>query len=143
MNEIELQKALVKEAFNTHKNLPDFGGIGEEGSLKLRNYIWKVCGFLEHESPKRGHDPSTLSTQSSKKHGLVTSYKLWSAFTKNIRYNVDQKCKAVTLPRFGTFARSQDDPLKATFTPSVELAAALGVDRSSEPTGLETAQPEW
>ena len=38
MNEIEVQKLLIKEAF-AKKTAPDFGGIGDENSLKLLNYI--------------------------------------------------------------------------------------------------------
>ena len=52
MNEIEVQKLLVKEAFCKVKPIPDFGGLGDENSLKLRNYIWKICGFVESEEKK-------------------------------------------------------------------------------------------
>lgn len=29
--------------------MPDFGGLPNEAAIKLRNYIWKVCGFLSEE----------------------------------------------------------------------------------------------
>lgn len=83
--------------------MPDFGGIGTENAIKLRNYIWKVCGFLNQQ------EKASSGTQ-SKKNALVILYRLWSALTKNIRYIIDAKGKSVTLPRFGTFARSQNDP---------------------------------
>ena len=106
MNEIEVQKLLVKEAFNKSKAVPDFGGIGDENGIKLRDYIWKLCGYCETEKDKKGYEKEQPQTTTSKKHALVTMYKLWSAFTKNIRYIIDAKGKSVTLARFGTFTRS-------------------------------------
>ena len=50
MNEIEIQKFIVKEAFNQSKPMPDFGAIGEDNAIKLRNYIWKVCGYLDQNT---------------------------------------------------------------------------------------------
>ena len=50
MNEIEVQKLLIKEAFAKQKGTPDFGGLGDENAIKLRNYIFKVCGFSEDEN---------------------------------------------------------------------------------------------
>ena len=104
MNEIELQKLLVKEAFNNQKPIPDFGGIGDEISLKLRDYILKLCSNQEQKHAE------TVSVATNKKNALVALYRLWSAFTKNIRYIIDKKGKAVTLARFGTITRSQADP---------------------------------
>ena len=49
MNEIEVQKLLIKEAFNKNKSLPDFGNLGDENTIKLRNFIWKICGSLDQE----------------------------------------------------------------------------------------------
>ena len=109
MNEIEIQKSIIKECFNKQKNLPDFGGLGNEQCIKLRNYIWQVCGSTSTE------DPAQSRVVQSKKNALVILYKLWSAFTKNIRYIIDSKEKAVTLSRFGTFTRSQADPNKVIF----------------------------
>ena len=59
MNEIEIQKQLIKEAFNkeiTSHSQMFGGGLDEESAQKLRNYIWKVCGYLEHQNPQRGYD---------------------------------------------------------------------------------------
>ena len=47
MNEIEIQKQLIKEAFQSDKTIPSFGGIGFDAAIKLREYIWKVCGYLD------------------------------------------------------------------------------------------------
>ena len=116
MNEIELQKLLVKEAFAKQKSIPDFGGIGDENSIKLRDYIWKICGENQAE---------TASVTTNKKNALVLLYRLWSAFTKNIRYIIDKKGKAVTLARFGTISRSQADSSTASFIPSSDLVNAL------------------
>ena len=44
MNEIELQKLVVKEAFDPKKSVPDFAGIGIDNAVKLRSAIWKICG---------------------------------------------------------------------------------------------------
>ena len=41
MNEIELQKLLIKDAFSRANSLPTFGGLSEENSAKLRSFIWK------------------------------------------------------------------------------------------------------
>ena len=91
MNEIELQKQVVKEAFTKTKSVPDFGGLSNESAIKLRNYIWKVCGFLSEEEQA---SIASSGTQ-SKKNALVILYRLWSALTKNIRYIIDAKGKAV------------------------------------------------
>ena len=86
MSEIEVQKLVIKEAFAKEKVIPDFGGIGDENTIKLRNYIWKVCGsYLEDENSKKGSKDKEV-VASSKKNALVALYRLWSAFTKNIRY---------------------------------------------------------
>ena len=48
MNEIEIQKALVKEAF-LKRTLPNYGlvdGSPNESALAVRNYIWQVAGYL-------------------------------------------------------------------------------------------------
>jgi len=86
MNEIEVQKFLIKEAFAKQKVIPDFGGIGDENTIKLRNYIWKVCGsYPDGDNTKKDANDKEV-VASSKKNALVALYRLWSAFTKNIRY---------------------------------------------------------
>ena len=117
--------------------MPDFGGLGNEQCIKLRNYIWQVCGSTSTE------DPAQSRVVQSKKNALVILYKLWSAFTKNIRYIIDSKEKAVTLSRFGTFTRSQADPNKVTFIQSTDLANSLNADTSNEQSQHETTGPEW
>lgn len=105
MNEIEVQKLLVKEAFSKAKPIPDFGGIGDENSLKLRNYIWKVCGYIEEETmkPKKAGAAATVDAKAntavvqSKKNALVVLYRLWSAFSKNMRYIIASKGNSVSL----------------------------------------------
>ena len=95
MNEIEIQKLLIKEAFCKNKPLPDFGSIGDENSLKLRNYIWKVCGFTEGEQGKPNKGTDKPIVVQSKKNALVVLYRLWSAFSKNMRYIIAQKGNSV------------------------------------------------
>lgn len=72
--------------------MPDFGGLGDENSLKLRNYIWRVCGFVEGE--QQAKDKPVAQT---KKNALVILYRLWSAFSKNMRYIISQKGNSVSL----------------------------------------------
>ena len=53
-------------------------------------------------------------------------YKLWSGFTKNLRYLFTQKGHtAVKIPRIGTISATKDvvddESLKFAFTPSNEL----------------------
>ena len=139
MNEIELQKLVIKEAFSKMKSLPDFGGIGNENAIKLRNYIWKVCGCLTEDDQA---SKATAGNQ-SKKHALVILYRLWSALTKNIRYIIDGKGKSVMLPRFGTFVRSQMDPQTVAFVPSAELANILETERPIGELAGESTSPEW
>ena len=45
MNEIEIQKLVIKEAFQGDKTIPSFGSLGNENAIKLREYIWKICGY--------------------------------------------------------------------------------------------------
>jgi len=54
MNEIELKKLLVKEVFNKGRSVPDFGWLSPENCLQLRNYIWRVCGYLNEEEKESG-----------------------------------------------------------------------------------------
>ena len=143
MNEIEVQKLLIKEAFNKHRSLPDFGNLGDDNTIKLRNCIWKICGSLDQEGQQANTQDKSHVT-ASKKNGLVAIYKLWSAFTKNCRYMIDQKNKAVQLPRFGTFARSNLDSSKVTFIPSTELANILEAPTATVGSFNEdVAGPEW
>ena len=145
MNEIELQKLLIKEAFTKSKPMPDFGGLGDENTLKLRNYIWKVCGCLDQETVKKGQQATAanIHVKTSKKNALVQLYRLWSAFTKNIRYIIDVKGNAVTLQRFGTFTRSGDDLLSVAFIPSSELVSSLNASKSSQQSTGECVGAEW
>lgn len=141
MNEIEIQKLVIKEAFNKTKALPDFGGIGNDNSIKIRNYIWKVCGYLSEE------EKATIDNekQTTKKNALIVLYKLWSALTKNIRYNIDAKGRSVTIPRFGSFMRDPNDPQCVSFIPTLELANVLQTDRPSGEFNMDQNQtgPEW
>jgi len=80
---------------------------------------------------------------SNKKNALITLYKLWSAFSKNIRYIIDSKGNAVTLARFGTLTRREDNPKLVSFIPSSELVNGLNATRSSEQSFGDTTGPEW
>ena len=71
----------------------------------MRDYIWKICSHGA-EGQKTGAADQAIN----KKNALVVLYRLWSGFTKNIRYIIDKKGKSVTLARFGTFTRCRDDP---------------------------------
>ena len=143
MNEIEAQKLLVKQAFSKAKALPDFGGIGDDNSIKLRNYIWKASGFTEQAQGTKSTDNGLNLDAASKKNALVTLYRLWSAFTKNIRYIIDIKGKSVSLSRFGTFIRNPDEPQTAAFIPSSELVNQLNAQPSYLQSTGETNGPEW
>ena len=142
MNEIEIQKLIVKEAFNKSKPMPDFGPIGEDSSIKLRNYIWKVCGYLDQgagSSPtKQTNEQRQAASQTgseantkSKKAALVIIYRLWSAFTKNMRYIIEQKGKSVCLNRFGTFCKGSNNEASFMFIPSTEMVNLLNAQSSS------------
>ena len=121
MNEIELQKSLVKEAF-TKRAFPNLGlvdGNPQESALAVRNCIWQVCGYLANEKAPNGFGHAKHLQQRSKKKALVMLYKLWSGFSKNLRYQLTQKgVTAVKVPRFGTFSKVVDDnaPLMTQFS---------------------------
>lgn len=108
MNEIELQKTLVKQAF-TKRAFPNLGlvdGNPNESANATRNYIWQVCGYLANESAPKGFGHAKHLQQRSKKKALVMLYKLWSGFSKNLRYQLAQKgVTAVKMAKFGTFSR--------------------------------------
>ena len=48
INEIEVQKLIIKEAFSQKQALPNFGGLSDDGCVKLRNYIWKISGVVNN-----------------------------------------------------------------------------------------------
>jgi len=100
-----------------------------------------VCGFLSDEE-KAAIEREKATT---KKNALVILYKLWSALTKNIRYNIDSKGKAVSIPRFGTFMRDHSDPTTVTFVAGADLANVLNFDRPSGEFSVaeSTIGPEW
>ena len=104
----------------------------------MRDYIWKICSHGADAQKAATADPAI-----NKKNALVALYRLWSAFTKNIRYIIDKKGKSVTLARFGTFTRSQQDPQTVIFIASSDVAAALSAQRSNEESHSETTGPEW
>ena len=80
---------MVREAF-TKKTLPNFGlvegGSPMEVALQLRNFIWQTAGYLQNEKAPNGFHHAQRLQQRSKKLALITLYKLWSGFTKNLRY---------------------------------------------------------
>ena len=128
MNEIELQKLLIKEAFSKkqlpHLNLID--GSANDVALIVRNYIWQSSGYLQNEKAPNGFHHSQRLQVRSKKNALVMLYKLWSGFTKNLRYLLTNKSYAsVRISRFGTISRTDADEddarLNFSFIASPEL----------------------
>jgi len=117
---------LVKEAFSK-KPMPNFGlidGGPNEVALSARNYIWQVSGYLQNEKALNGFHHNQRLQVRSKKQALVVLYKLWSGFTKNLRYLLVQKCRsAVRIPKFGTLVRETiGDEVVFKFSGSQELA---------------------
>ena len=49
INEIEVQKLIIKEAFSQKQALPNFGGLSDDGCVKLRSYIWKISGAVNNQ----------------------------------------------------------------------------------------------
>ncbi len=79
---------LIREAF-TKKTFPNYGlvdGSPADTALTLRNFIWQTAGYLQNEKAPIGFHHSQRLQQRSKKLALVLLYKLWSGFTKNLRY---------------------------------------------------------
>ena len=76
-----------------------------------------------------------------KKQALVMLYKLWSGFTKNLRYLLLSRVDSnVKLGRIGTFTRSKDSEtglIVFGFLPSSELSTALGGSSAQENTERE------
>lgn len=135
MNEIEIEKNLIKDAFSK-KQLPSFG-IVDGGSTvvnqTVRNYIWQVAGYLQGEKCPKGFGANKTFHTKSKKIALLMLYRLWSGFTKNLRYTLTQKGAAkVNIDRFGFFSRcksSDSDAFKFKFTPNQALSQHLNSDQ--------------
>lgn len=105
MNEIEVQKCLIKEAFSK-KQLPSYG-IVEGGptvaNQTVKNYIWQVAGYLQNEKCPKGFQHGKHLQEYSKKKALLMLYRLWSGFTKNLRYILTQKkANSINIDRFGS-----------------------------------------
>jgi len=139
MNETDLQKQLVKEAFS-NKQLPSFGllegGAAEAGVNVVRNYLWKVAGYLVAEKFPIGTAQNLKYEVRSKKAALVMLYRLWSAFTKNLRHLLTARGEsAVRLTKLGTFRRTKDSEsglLRFSFHASLELSKQLRCDLVEE-----------
>lgn len=131
---------VIQEAFTKSKALPDFGGIGQDNAIKLRNYIWKICGFLSDEEKAS----IASSGSQSKKNALIVLYRLWSALTKKIRYNIEAKGKASKIPNFGTFMLDSSDSSAVSFVESKELAKNLDVVKPTVDVNIsQSPEPEW
>ena len=122
-------------------------------ALGTRNYIWQVSGYLQNEKALNGFHHNQRLQVRSKKAALIMLYKLWSGFTKNLRYLLVQKCHlAVRIPRFGTFKRdAEGQEIAFTFLGSHELAQHIecskmddgeAFDLRSSQQGLATS-PDW
>ena len=115
MNEIELQKHLVKEAFGKSA-LPNYGlvdGNPHESALQIRNCVWKAAGYLQNEDCPKGHGHNQRFQVRSKKQALVLLYKLWSGFTKNLRYMMTSKgVQKVKISKIGYFQRAETQPVE-------------------------------
>ena len=70
----------------------------------------------------------------SKKNALLMIYRLWSGFTKNIRYILTQKgASSCRIPKFGTLIKlldkeSGDGQVIFEFIPSPELGIHVTMD---------------
>ena len=56
MNEIDVQKSLVKEAFSKQV-LPSYGLVDQsstESVVGVRNYIWRITGYLANDKGLNG-----------------------------------------------------------------------------------------
>ena len=83
MNETEIQKALVKAAFNSG-DFPNFGlqNYHKQRQIMVRKYLQEISGYLS-DQPAASQSPFGAK---SKKYALVAVYKMWSAFTKGLKY---------------------------------------------------------
>ena len=120
--------------------MPNFGlieGSPNEVSLGTRNYIWQVSGYLQNEKALNGFHHNQRLQVRSKKQALVMLYKVWSGFTKNLRYLLVQKGhSAVKMPKFGTFKREQEgDDVTFSFLGTPELANHIECSRVDDTDG--------
>ena len=106
MNETDIQKALVKAAFNM-KHFPNCGlqDHHQQKSQLVRQYILDVSGYTKELSP---------TTQSpygpkSKKYAMISLYKLWSAFSKGLKHNASLKHKPILIPQIGVWSEVKVD----------------------------------
>ena len=85
MNETDVCKAFVKAAF-ANRPMPNYGLIDnfDKRELIIRNLLWEAAGFKIEDSTLRYK--YALAGIKGKKYSLVCLYKVWSAFTKGLRY---------------------------------------------------------
>jgi len=133
MNETDLCKSLVQQAFN-HRSMANVGLIDnfEKRELMIRSELWKAAGYNVEEVKHRYENDNVTK---SKKLALVSLYKAWSAFSKGLRHAFLAKHSAVFVPRIGTLFNQQktddDDEtyIVTVFSPAKEFAKALQIDR--------------
>ena len=129
MNESQLMQNVVRAAFNngdksTLKNTnlnqdlvvikPYLLIDSETQAINLKKLIWNAAGFFGDDSkPKQ-------PTNKDKKNALVHFYRLFSAFTKALRYHVVARQKPIFIAKIGMFKYQ-----KPYFTPTVQFAQLL------------------
>ena len=64
---------------------------------------------------------------------MVALYKLWSSFSKGLRYNTSMKHKPILVPQIGVWVEAKPEPhqesdeeISIQFHPAVELQNAIG-----------------
>ena len=134
MNETDVQKALVKNAFQSIP-FPNVGLIDnhDQKFLAIRNYIWQVSGYTQDDGPARSKN--LHHGLKAKKYALVNIYKLWSSFTKGLRHTFNMKKRPIFVPRIGTFyeeKRDQANDSTMKYIPSGEIIDALNATNEHE-----------
>ncbi|MFO0116895.1 MAG: hypothetical protein ACK521_04540 [bacterium] len=100
----------------------------EKRELALRTVLWKAAGYHTEDNTTRHFVKQ--ATVKGKKFALVMLYKVWSAFSKGLRYYFVNKQLAVNLPKVGVFFNNTtpDDDVQTIFCASKELQKVLGFE---------------
>jgi long-subunit fatty acid transport protein len=103
----------------------------DKRELLIRSELWKAAGFHIEDSKTRYQVKQ--ATVKGKRFALVMLYKVWSAFSKGLRYTFVTKQQAVNLPKIGVFYNQQtsEDALPdvtTVFCASKEVSKAVGCE---------------
>ena len=104
----------------------------ERRELLIRSALWKAAGYHIEDTTTRYQVKQ--ATVKGKRFSLVNLYRIWSAFSKGLRYTFTTKQLPVTLPRIGVFFNqkgSDEADVCTVFCASKELQKVMCFDEDA------------